>query len=81
MTGREDIVFGTPISGRFGHIKGIDEHIGLFSNTIPVRMKLNPKQSLLQQLQAHQNTQIQLLEHDELGLSEIQQLAGGEILF
>ncbi|EKO3672443.1 amino acid adenylation domain-containing protein [Vibrio metschnikovii] len=81
MTGREDIVFGTPISGRFGHIKGIDEHIGLFSNTIPVRMKLNPKQSLLQQLQAHQNTQIQLLEHDELGLSELQQLAGGETLF
>ncbi|WP_394145624.1 amino acid adenylation domain-containing protein [Vibrio atypicus] len=81
MTGREDVVFGTPISGRFGHAKGIDEHIGLFSNTIPVRMKLNAKLSLLEQLKAHQETQIQLLEHDELGLGEIQQLAGGETLF
>ncbi|SJN59342.1 Linear gramicidin synthase subunit D [Vibrio ruber DSM 16370] len=81
MTGREDVVFGTPISGRFGRVKGIDEHIGLFSNTIPVRMKLHAGQSLLEQLQAHQATQIQLLEHDELGLGEIQQLAGGETLF
>ncbi|SHG09611.1 non-ribosomal peptide synthetase [Vibrio gazogenes] len=81
MTGREDVVFGTPISGRFGHVKGIDEHIGLFSNTIPVRMKLDAQQSLLAQLQAHQATQIQLLEHDELGLGEIQQLAGGDTLF
>ncbi|QMV14155.1 amino acid adenylation domain-containing protein [Vibrio spartinae] len=81
MTGREDVVFGTPVSGRFGHVKGIDEQIGLFSNTIPVRMKLDAKQSLLAQLQAHQATQIQLLEHDELGLGEIQQLAGGETLF
>ncbi|MDW6092703.1 amino acid adenylation domain-containing protein [Vibrio rhizosphaerae] len=81
MTGREEVVFGTPVSGRFGHVKGIDEHIGLFSNTIPVRMKLQARQSLLEQLQAHQATQIQLLEHDELGLGEIQQLAGGETLF
>ncbi|HHF3222464.1 TPA: amino acid adenylation domain-containing protein [Vibrio diabolicus] len=81
MMGREDVVFGTPISGRFGHVEGIDEHIGLFSNTIPVRMKLKPDLSLLEQLKAHQEIQIQLLEHDELGLGEIQQLAGGETLF
>ncbi len=81
MMGREDVVFGTPISGRFGHVEGIDEHIGLFSNTIPVRMKLKPELSLLEQLIAHQEIQIQLLEHDELGLGEIQQLAGGETLF
>ncbi len=81
MTGREDVVFGTPISGRFGHVQGIDEHIGLFSNTIPVRMKLNAKLSLLEQLKVHQEIQIQLLEYDELGLGEIQRLSGGETLF
>ncbi|UXI03293.1 non-ribosomal peptide synthetase [Photobacterium sp. TY1-4] len=81
MTGREDVVFGTPVSGRFGDVKGIDEHVGLFSNTIPVRMKLHANQSLLAQLKAHQEVQIQLIERDELGLGEIQQLAGGETLF
>ncbi len=81
MTGREDVVFGTPISGRFGHVQGIDEHIGLFSNTIPVRCSLTPNQSLLGQLESHQATQIQLLEHDQLGLGEIQHLVGGETLF
>jgi amino acid adenylation domain-containing protein/non-ribosomal peptide synthase protein (TIGR01720 family) len=81
MTGREDVVFGTPISGRFGAIEGIDEHIGLFSNTIPVRVALTAKSSLLSQLGALQERQIQLLENDVLGLAEIQRLAGSDTLF
>ena len=81
MTGREDVVFGTPISGRFGAIEGIDEHIGLFSNTVPVRVQLNPETSLLSQLSLLQEQQIQLLEHDVLGLADIQRLAASDTLF
>ena len=81
MTGREDVVFGTPISGRFGAIEGIDEHIGLFSNTIPVRVQLKPDLSLVSQLPDLQEQQIQLLENDVLGLAEIQRLAGSDTLF
>lgn len=81
MTGREDVVFGTPISGRFGAIEGIDEPIGLFSNTIPVRVALTAKSSLLSQLGDLQERQIQLLENDVLGLAEIQRLAGSDTLF
>ncbi|NAX44993.1 MULTISPECIES: vanchrobactin non-ribosomal peptide synthetase VabF [unclassified Vibrio] len=81
MTGREEVVFGTPISGRFSRIASIDEQIGLFSNTVPVRVTLQPHLSLSEQLKAHQAIQIQLLEHDELGLGEIQQLVGGKTLF
>ncbi|MFC7419020.1 amino acid adenylation domain-containing protein [Iodobacter arcticus] len=81
MSGRNDVVFGSPVSGRFSPVKGIDEHIGLFSNTLPVRVRLNPHQPLLAQLAAVQAQQIQLLEHDGLGLGEIQRLAGAPTLF
>ncbi|KAF0812621.1 Linear gramicidin synthase subunit B [Andreprevotia sp. IGB-42] len=80
-TGRDDVVFGSPISGRFSPVDGIAEHIGLFSNTIPVRMKLLPNRPLLDQLNALQEQQIGLLEHDALGLAEIQRLAGTGTLF
>ncbi|EJN00004.1 non-ribosomal peptide synthetase [Phyllobacterium sp. YR531] len=81
LTGRSDVLFGTPVSGRFSPIDGIDEHIGLFSNTVPVRIRLDPALPLLQQLAASQAVQGGMLEHDSLGLAEIQQIAGGSTLF
>jgi amino acid adenylation domain-containing protein/non-ribosomal peptide synthase protein (TIGR01720 family) len=81
MSGRDDVIFGTPVSGRFSPIDGIEEHIGLFSNTIPVRMKLDPQQPLIMQLAALQAQQIHLMEYDAIGLGDIQRLAGGETLF
>ncbi|WP_211164227.1 non-ribosomal peptide synthetase [Shewanella salipaludis] len=81
MTGRDDVVFGSPVSGRFSDIDGLEQHIGLFSNTLPVRIGLRPDISLLEQLSQIQQQQIALLEHDALGLGEIQRLAGTETLF
>lgn len=81
LTGRDDVVFGSPVSGRFSPVDGIDEHIGLFSNTIPVRVRLQAGLPLWRQLAELQAQQIRLLEHDGLGLGEIQRLAGAATLF
>ncbi|MEN3810128.1 amino acid adenylation domain-containing protein [Chromobacterium piscinae] len=81
LTGRNDVVFGSPVSGRFSPVDGVDEHIGLFSNTIPVRVVLRPDATLWDQLADLQARQIRLLEHDGLGLAEIQRLAGAATLF
>jgi tyrocidine synthetase III len=35
----DDVVFGTTVSGRSVPIKGIEEMVGLFINTIPLRLK------------------------------------------
>ena len=35
----KDVVFGTTVSGRTHHIKGINDVVGLFINTIPLRIK------------------------------------------
>ncbi|MBS0881318.1 amino acid adenylation domain-containing protein [Pantoea sp. JGM49] len=80
-SGQQDVIFGAPVSGRFGQIEGIDQHVGLFSNTLPVRVRFDTQRPLLEQLAAHQNRQIQLIEQDCLGLAEIQQLAGAGTLF
>ncbi|MGF7176923.1 non-ribosomal peptide synthetase [Azospirillum doebereinerae] len=81
MAGREDVVFGTPISGRSGAVEGIAEQVGLFLNTIPVRVRLRPETSLWAQMPAMQDRHIELMENDGLGLGDIQALAGGATLF
>ncbi|MBY6240090.1 amino acid adenylation domain-containing protein [Methylosinus sp. Sm6] len=81
MTGRGDVVFGAPVSGRSEAEAGLDEHIGLFTNTLPVRARLRPDRPLAAQLAELQARQIALMEHDGLGLGEIQRLAGVSTLF
>jgi amino acid adenylation domain-containing protein len=81
VTGRSDVVFGSPMSGRSEAIEGVEAHIGLFTNTLPVRLRLRPDEPLLEQLANVQQRQIRLLEHDGVGLGEIQRLCGVSNLF
>ncbi|SLM62267.1 MULTISPECIES: amino acid adenylation domain-containing protein [Dickeya] len=80
-SGADDVVFGSPVSGRFGQIDGIEQHVGLFSNTLPVRVRFEADRPLLAQLAELQAQQIQLVEHDDIGLGEIQHIAGRGTLF
>ncbi|NHB57257.1 amino acid adenylation domain-containing protein [Acinetobacter sp. 194] len=77
----DDLIFGTPVSGRTVAISGLEQQIGLFLNTIPVRVQLNMHLSLWQQLAELQNLHSQHLEHDGVGLSAIQQHLGMGPLF
>ncbi|HEX2927338.1 MAG TPA: amino acid adenylation domain-containing protein, partial [Ruminiclostridium sp.] len=43
----EDVVFGTTVSGRVPEIKGINNMVGLFINTLPLRVKSNASQKIL----------------------------------
>ncbi|MCP4155666.1 MAG: amino acid adenylation domain-containing protein, partial [bacterium] len=40
-TGSSDVVFGTTVSGRNADVKGIEDIVGLFINTVPLRVKTN----------------------------------------
>lgn len=81
MTGRDTIVFGSPVSGRFSDINGVDEQVGLFSNTLPVNVNFNANETFLSQLIKLQKQQISLMSHDCLGLGEIQRLVNIDNLF
>ncbi len=55
--GDEDILFGLTVSGRPAQVQGADSMVGLFINTLPVRVKVEPQRILvpwLQELQARQ---------------------------
>ncbi|WP_338121756.1 amino acid adenylation domain-containing protein [Chromobacterium haemolyticum] len=72
----EDIVFGTALSGRNGDLPGIAEMIGLFINTLPLRVRLNPAadaRALLAQVQTNQ-AQVQDYAHNRL--VDVQRWAG-----
>ncbi|MFD7546868.1 non-ribosomal peptide synthase/polyketide synthase [Streptomyces sp. NPDC059816] len=76
LTGRDDVVFGTTVAGRPAEIPGVERMLGLFINTVPVRVRIDPGQSVLDLLTALQAEQAGLIAHQYTGLTEIQRLAG-----
>ncbi|UUU27828.1 non-ribosomal peptide synthetase [Streptomyces sp. DSM 40750] len=76
LTGRDDVVFGTTVSGRDGEVDGIASMVGLFINTLPTRFRWGPRESLGDLLVRLQEEQSRLLDHQHLGLAEIQRLTG-----
>ena len=80
-TGREDVVFGATVSGRPAQLSGVEGMVGLFINTIPVRVAIDPNQSFADLLTKVQMEQASLLDYHYVGLADIARTAGGGILF
>ncbi|MUN36832.1 non-ribosomal peptide synthetase [Actinomadura litoris] len=81
LTGRTDVVFGTTTSGRSPELDGVENMVGLFINTLPLRVRLDAGESLDDLLARVQREQVRLLDHQHLGLPEVQRLAGHGELF
>ncbi len=81
FAGRGDAVFGMTVAGRHGDVPLVDSIIGLFLNTVPIRVAADPRESVLDLLRRVQDDRITLMEYDHLGLSTIQQAAGHTQLF
>ncbi|MFI7000082.1 non-ribosomal peptide synthase/polyketide synthase [Nocardia sp. NPDC050175] len=80
-TGRYDVVAGATVSGRPPAIAGVDSMVGLFINTVPVRVRFGPRDTLSDVLQGLQARQVALLDHHHVGLSDIHQATGLPVLF
>ncbi|MFF9757786.1 amino acid adenylation domain-containing protein, partial [Streptomyces sp. NPDC014344] len=80
-TGHDDVVFGTVVAGRDPRLSGVENMVGLLINMVPVRVSLDPAQSLLTTVEQVQSAQSRLTGHHHLGLARIQQLAGLGDLF
>ncbi|AOW93305.1 non-ribosomal peptide synthetase [Rhodococcus sp. WMMA185] len=80
-TSRTDVTFGGTVSGRSPQLAGVESMIGLFVNTVPVRVTLNPRETLGQLLDRTQAEQAALLDHHHLGLADILRVAGQDIEF
>ncbi|NUS66706.1 MAG: amino acid adenylation domain-containing protein [Saccharothrix sp.] len=81
LTGRADVVYGTTVAGRPAEVPGIENAVGLFINTVPVRQRWQADDSLATVFQDLQREQARLLDHQHLGLAEIQRVTGHGELF
>jgi non-ribosomal peptide synthetase component F len=71
-TGTDDLAFGVTISGRPGDLPGVERIVGLFINTLPLRINVMPGQAVsdwLRHLLVHQT---ELVEHQYSPLAQVQ---------
>ncbi|MFF0002816.1 amino acid adenylation domain-containing protein [Streptomyces tibetensis] len=78
-TGRADSVFGVTVSGREG--EGRSDIVGVLLNTVPMWTRARPEQSVGAYLSAVQAARVEAMEHEHLGLGEIQRASGHDTLF
>src|SRR5699024_162951 len=81
MTDSPDVVFGATVSGRPPSVNGIEPMVGLFINTVPVRVRIDAAESVRGLIERIQAEQADLLDHHHVGLPQIQQAAGVGALF
>ncbi|WP_375540258.1 amino acid adenylation domain-containing protein [Nocardia sp. XZ_19_385] len=80
-TDRDEAVFGAAVSGRPPQLDGVDEMVGLFVNTLPVRVRFDPRWTVRDLVSRLQSEQAALLDHHYVGLADIQRGIGADNLF
>ncbi|MFE7231397.1 amino acid adenylation domain-containing protein [Streptomyces sp. NPDC057596] len=76
LTGRDDVVFGGTVSGRPSAVPGVENMVGSFINTLPVRVSARPAESWARLLERQQRRQVDLLDHHHLTLADAQAQSG-----
>jgi mycobactin peptide synthetase MbtF len=76
LTDRTDVVFGVTVSGRPAELAGVETMIGLFINTVPLRVQLDAIASVGEQCRAVQRDSAVLREHSYLGHAQLRALGG-----
>jgi amino acid adenylation domain-containing protein/non-ribosomal peptide synthase protein (TIGR01720 family) len=79
-TGARDVAFGAVVSGRPSALPGVEDMVGLFINTVPVRVRLNEDEPLLALLQRMQQEALEAEAFHGSPLAETQAAyPGGEV--
>jgi len=71
ISGEQDIVFGSVSSGRSVAIDSIDMMVGLFINTLPMRVLAQDSFHLLSWLHTIQNRQLEMQQYEYVSLTQI----------
>lgn len=76
FTDRSDVVFGVTVSGRPSELTGVETMVGLFINTVPLRVRLDPATGAGTQCVALQREAAKLRDHSYLPHAELRSLGG-----
>ena len=71
-SGEDDILFGVTMSGRPPDLVGSEQMVGLFINTLPLRILVSPEKNALDWLKALQMQQVALRQYEYSPLVQIQ---------
>ncbi|WP_330252233.1 amino acid adenylation domain-containing protein [Nocardia sp. NBC_00565] len=81
LTGRRDVIFGTIVAGRPETFEGIDSMVGLFINTVPIAVRLDPAMSVAQHCTRLQRESVTMRDIGYLSLSTIHRAVSVGALF
>lgn len=76
LTDRTDVTFGVTVSGRPGELAGVERMVGLFINTVPLRVRLDPAVPSGAQCLALQREAAALRDHSYLSHAEFRAIGG-----
>lgn len=71
-SGETDVIYGATVSGRTVDLDNIDSMVGLFINTLPMRVHLFPELTVLDWLNDLQSQQMEIYQHEHVPLVQIQ---------
>jgi amino acid adenylation domain-containing protein len=71
-SGQEDVVFGATVSGRPADLAGIESMVGLFINTLPIRVQASPEAFLQDWLKQLQAQLVELRQYEYSSLVQVQ---------
>ncbi|NER52369.1 MAG: non-ribosomal peptide synthetase, partial [Symploca sp. SIO1A3] len=74
-SGESEVLFGVTVSGRPANLSGVEEMVGLFLNTLPLRVQVPPQAKLIPWLQQLNQKQLKLQEYSYSPIVEIQRLS------
>lgn len=69
--GERDVLFGVTVSGRPPELEGAERMVGLFINTLPLRVEIDRRRPLVEWLQDLQDRNAELRQHEHTPLSDI----------
>jgi non-ribosomal peptide synthetase component F len=72
LNDKDDVVFGSVVSGRPSDIPGVEEIAGLFINTLPVRISASGNQTIAEVIDRVQHESLEAKTHDFVSLADIQ---------
>ena len=74
-SGEQDVTFGVTVSGRNGDLPGVENMVGLFINTLPLRLQVSPARRLISWLEEIQELMIEIQNYSYTPLVEVQALS------
>ncbi|SFX17664.1 amino acid adenylation domain-containing protein [Thermoactinomyces sp. DSM 45891] len=83
-SGSDDVTFGLTVSGRPDEMQGVDQTVGLFINTVPVRVTTESQQTVAELMSEVHKQSVEMKEYEYLPLTDIHsaaKLRGNESLF